>query len=815
MSDHHTTTRAQRPAARSARQHRPTLLSLAAAAMLAAALGVQAQPASRDIDIPAQPLDKAIAALARQAGVRILFSTDLTENKQAPALKGSLTLQQALERLLAGSGLVLRATGDGGFTVAQQPPSTPAATPASTLPEVRVQAQSGQPGAVSIGYLPVRPSTGGNKLDLTIREQANVINIVPRESFEDRGATTVHQALETVAGIRPVSPAYTSGSGGIRSRGFENADVFVNGARLGAFGHPLDVANIEQLEVLKGPASIQYGLSDPGGTLNIVTKRPIAQPLAQARVIAGSFSSYRAELDVGGALGSGSNLLTRLNVAVEDNDEHRDFDKTRRFFIAPAVTWLIGNDTTLDLEFNYLRNRYRFNRGLGADPYILALPFGRSFGEPNQPLSINRSYSYFSNLEHRLGGSDWKLRQRIGYLRVDSDTFEVNNDIGPPDAAGDISRTYFDSFGRDRFYTVQHELAGAFETGAVRHKAVVGLEFSKSDFGYGFYSNADPARELAPINVFNPSYGGYVFPPRSELSDGGFPPEHYGNRVAALYADWQSALSPRWKLLAGLRYDRTRGFYETLDRSVNYGAGRANGLSPRAGVVWTPRPALDVFANYSTGFKPQIFADAAGTLFTEPEASRQTEAGLRYEFVPGRLRATASVYAITKRNVQVPDPADPTGTRSTLSGEQKSDGFELELAGAITPRWDITAGFARVDARVTKDTNAANLGSKLVDAPRNHLALFTKHSLGELLPGAWVGYGLARVDERVSSFFNPAFLLPAYTRHDLALGYGAGALKAQLNVGNVTGERIYYTHGNNIHLQPGRNVKATLEYRFE
>jgi iron complex outermembrane recepter protein len=686
-------------------------------------------------------------------------------------------------------------------------PDSAASAPATTLQPVVVTGSA----EGSQGYLPVKPSAGGNKLELNLREQANVVNLVPRQLLEDTGATTVHQALETVAGIRPVAPAYTSVSTGIRSRGFESNDTFVNGIRLGAFGHPVDTANIESLEVLKGPASIQYGLTDPGGTLNITTKRPVAMPLARGRFIAGSDEGYRTELDVGGALGPAA--ATRLNLAYEDSREHRDFDRRKLFLFAPAASFTFGADTTLDLEFNYLRNQFRFNRGLPPFDFILTLPRRFSFQEPNQPLSDQTSTSFFSTLEHALGSSGWKLRQRIGVMNTNAEVNEINTDYDSIDGSGIADRTYFDTDQRDRYWTVQHELAGEFSTGSVKHKLLVGIEFSKTDFGYSFFGVADPADEIPPLDVRNPSYGGYRFPTRAELINA-FPGEHYGNRIAALYADWHATLSPQWKLQAGVRADEARGFYEYLDGSFDYGAPKTRGVSPRAGIVFTPQPATDVFANFSTGFVPQIFADSAGTVFSDPEKSRQIEAGLRHEFVPGRLRGTAAVYRITKRNVQVPDPADPTGRSNRLSGEQQSKGFELELAGAVTPQWDLSAGFARVDAKVTQDTVAANVGNELVDAPRNHLALFTKYRLGALLPGAWVGYGLARVSDRVSSSFNPAFRLPAYTRHDLVFAYATGPLGVQLNLGNVGDERIYYTHGNNIHLQQGANAKLTVDYRF-
>jgi iron complex outermembrane receptor protein len=213
------------------------------------------------------------------------------------------------------------------------------------------------------------------------------------------------------------------------------------------------------------------------------------------------------------------------------------------------------------------------------------------------------------------------------------------------------------------------------------------------------------------------------------------------------------------------------------------------------------------------GFSPNLFADSAGNIFDTPEKSRQIEVGVRHEIIPDRLRATASVFSITKRNVQTPDPNDPTGNRSVLTGEQRSDGLEFELAGAINSAWDVTLGYAYTDARTTEDNNASQIGLPLVDAPEHHVTLWTKYRL-EGLPGGWVGYGLAHASDRRSSSANADFRLPSYIRHDLAVGYADGPWSYQLNLGNVSNERVYYTHGNNIHLQPGRNARVSVSYRY-
>ncbi|WP_157270702.1 TonB-dependent siderophore receptor [Azohydromonas aeria] len=802
----------------------PAPLALAAAMTLALAAGhapqAQAQAQTQGgtasaaapiaISIPAQPLGQALNELARQANLQMTFPAALVAGKTAPAIVGRFTVREALQQLLAQQDLTFSI--DAATVVIT---ATPAASSAATLPPVTVAAGAfvDSSSTRSVGLLPVRPSAGLSRLPVTVREQAQTIQIVPRESLADRGVLSIHEAVETIAGVRPVSPAYSSRSAGIRSRGFESYDTYINGIRISGFGVPVESANVDSVEVVKGPASVQFGLGEPGGALNIVTKRPVAKPLATAKVTLGSFDTKRVEMDLGGAVDDERRVLSRLNVSAEDSDAHRDFDRNRRFSIAPAITWLVSDHTTVDLEVGYLRNDYRFNRGLPPRSFILGLPFDFSTGEPNQPLSDNESLNLFYALQHNLGDGRWSLRQRLGAHRTRSNSFEINSGVGDIDGAGNLSRNFIASNQRENSWVLQHEVHGAFEMAGLQHRALFGFEVGHSGREYGFRGVADPSRDLPALNVFRPVYGGYAFPSGTELKDS-YPPETYGNRFQALYADWHTTFSPQWRAMFGLRLDRTQGYYRTTDKSVNYGAADSRGVSPRLGVVWTPAPRTDVFGNLSTGFSPNLFADSAGNLFDTPEKSRQFEIGVRHELVPDRLRATASVFTITKRNVQTPDPSDPTGNRSVLAGEQRSEGFEFELAGAVNRRWDVSLGYAYTDARTTRDSNASQVGVPLVDAPRHHLALWTKYRLDNSLQGWWVGYGLARVSDRRSSSANADFRLPAYTRHDLALGYAAGPWAYQANLGNLTEERVYYTHGNNIHLQPGRNVRVSATYNF-
>lgn len=686
---------------------------------------------------------------------------------------------------------------------------TPAAT--GELPASVVTGKSESP------YLPIEISTG-SRLSLPPREQVNVINTVTRQSMEDRGASSISEALDLTQGVRIVSPAYTSSSLGIRSRGFESFDTFINGLRVGAFGVTFDGVSIDRLEVLKGPAGVQYGLAEPGGTLNVVTKRPVADPLLRLRGQVGSFDFYRGELDMGGAIpGTDGRILTRFNFAAENGGGFRDFDDSQRVAFAPALQFRLTENTTLDIEVNYNRDEFIFNRGLTPHPYILDLPVERSLMAPDLPLSTTDNFSAFYTLEHAFGETGWKARQRFGYFSSQGTNYEINLLVNNIDAFGNIDRSYKNSFRDNTFWTFQNEVEAAFTTGSVEHKAVAGFEFSYTDFGYGFFDPADPSEDIGPLNVFNPDYRPYTYAERSELVER-WPAERYGNDISALYFDYQLKPWEKLKILGGARFDWTTGYYETIDGTTDYGAGDAFGFSPRVGAVFTPVAPLDLFANYTTGFSPNMWAlDAAGNYLDnpDPEIGEQYEAGFRYEVVPNRLRAGFAVFSLAKQNVAVPDPADPTGTRSILVGEQTSEGVEFDLTGKILPGWDVALGYAYMDARTTADTDPTQVGLPLVDAPENHVTLWTRYQIQDgPLRGLWGGYGFTYVDDRRSSFANADFTLPSYVRHDVGVGYTKDTWTAQLNVQNLGDEQIFFTHGNNIHVQPPLNLRFSITKEF-
>lgn len=666
--------------------------------------------------------------------------------------------------------------------------------------------------AVVPAYLPEEVKSA-SRLELSPRDFVQTVNVVTSEEMRDRGIVTMNEAVETITGVRPVSGVYSTQdvTTGIRARGFENRFSYINGLRFQAFGIPVETQMVDTLEVLKGPGGVVFGQGDPGGSLNITTKRPVADPFTELGYRYGSNDDYRMTLDTTGPLFSNAAtdgdpaLLYRFNAAYDSGNSYRDFVDYERVLVAPAFTVNLSPDTTLDFSYSYLKEDFLFDRGLPAYPIALDVHRGLFTGDPGMPRSWTENHLAFWNLEHRFN-DDWKVVQRFGLVRQSGESFELSS-YSPANGMGSdglFPRDAYLGVADNTYWQIQHEVHGAFELAGLPNKMVLGVEYAHTKFGYSFsYINPEP------FNLYNPIYGRYNFnAPASAI----YPFESYGDSLWALYWDHQIELDPTFKVVAGLRADWSDGYYDSIYDTATTDRDKI-GLSPRIGAVWQPTESVDLFTSYSQTFVPNVFADGTGTVF-DPEEGEAFEAGFRKRVLNDRLQFSGAIFHITKQNVLNPDPTDPTGLRQILNGEERSQGFELEAKGELAPGWTLATGYAYLDAIITESTSYP-VGLPLIDAPEHSLNFFTRYQVQSgWAKGAFAGYGLIYAGDRRSSYDNPTFELPSYVRHDAVVGYEKDAWQFQLTLENLFDEDYYETHGNNIFPQDGFNASASVTYTF-
>lgn len=671
-----------------------------------------------------------------------------------------------------------------------QTAESPSVAP-KTLPKVWVEAAE-DPAYTS------SQATTGTKTQTPLLDVPQTINVITRELIEDRGATRLRDALETVPGVM-LSTGYGGlDSGQVYSRGFFAETVYRDGFRDFAFSSPHDIAAFERIEVLKGPASVLYGSNEPGGAVNYVTKRPEFDSSYQLKLNAGSFNTRRVEGDATSSLGGSDRFAYRVVVAYEDSESHRDFVKFENKLIAPSATWRMSDATTMTLLLEYLEHEYTFERGFTPDPQMLQLPIDRFLDEPGQNYNKIESRRGVLSLDHRLS-DDWQLRAAASYLEPEARKLAFYPlGVGADGRTLDRSYDYDETFSHD--WAVQLEAVGSVETGAMDHTLLVGAERSYYTYDYWF----GPFDINSTIDILDPQYGLIAPPAALFVPTWG---SRYGARTDAIYIQDQLDLGERWKVLAGARYDRSDLFYEDSILEVQmFPPQTQSRVSPRAGLVFKPTAHSSLYTSYSTSFKPQLFNARPDGSVPKPEVGKQIEIGWKQEWATSA--ATLAVFEIRKRNVSTTDPDDPFLTIQT--GEQRSRGVELEVQGNLTPTLEFTGGLALLDAEVSDD-EAIPVGDKLANAPRRQGNVWLKYTpRGEL--GWFVGGGLLYASERQATLPNNGVRLPEATRLDMLAGYEGDGWSAQLNGRNLTDRKLYDSWGSFFIPQPGRSFQATVSF---
>jgi len=653
-------------------------------------------------------------------------------------------------------------------------------------------------------YVPTEASV--TRLDVPLRDTPRSIQVVPQQVIEDQAATRIGDALRNVSGV-----VRTGGFAGTADqftvRGFFLRNIFRDGFRDPTFSI-IETANIERIEVIKGPASVLQGNLEPGGAINVVTEQPLAMPRYEAQLQAGSFGFIRPTADLTGPLTDAGDLRYRLNLAYEGSDGFRDLDQdVERFFAAPVLAWDITDDTTLTLEFSYIDSERPFDRGLlasGRD--IVDIPVRRFLGEPDDFYELEE-FSAGYRLEHQFN-DQWGIRNAFRFLSSDTVDFRAEP-LSLDEATGDLSRNFRSNDDLSRTYLLQTEVNGQFSTGSLEHNVLLGFDLSRVTGG-GTQSRL-PGGLTPSINIFNPVFN-QVTPPRfAELTN--VVRDNF-NRTDSLgiFAQDQIQLTDQLQLLLAGRLD----FVE--QRSENNLTGASDSQSPTAfspsiGLLYRPIEPLALYGSFSRSFQPNFGTDIDGN-FLDPERGTQYEVGLWAELLDGNLIANLAAYHINLSGLATFDAA--TGSL-VPTAEQRSRGIELDLSGEILPGWNVIASVGYIDAEYTEEFFGLEPGSRVDNVPEYTASLWTTYEIqtGDL-QGLGFGAGVFHVGERAGDF-GDSFDLPGYWRTDAAVFYNRDNWRAAINIQNLFDVR-YFTANNfgRVAIEPGAplTVIGTLSVEF-
>ncbi|WP_122259766.1 TonB-dependent siderophore receptor [Pseudomonas syringae] len=648
------------------------------------------------------------------------------------------------------------------------------------------------------GYRATRSATA-TKTDTAIQDIPQSISVVPASVLKDLGSNSVERALEFAGGV-----SKQNNFGGLTLyeysiRGFTTSEFYKDGFSANR-GYPAtpDAANIERIEVLKGPAASLYGRGDPGGTVNIVTKKPQREAFTTLQTSAGSWDRYRTALDVNTPLDEEGRLLSRVNLAVEDNNSFRDHVESKRVFVAPSFSWQLNPDTSLLVETEFVRHKSTFDRGVVA-PNNKWSGVSRStfLGEPDDDIDNDNNMVQFA-LDHQLSDV-WSLRLASHYKQGEMSGFA--SEARPLNADGrTVNRRYRERDNNWHDSITQLELRGHFDAIGLEHEVLIGTEYEN-------YRKNERVTTIAgspyAIDIYKPVYGQ---PKPNGARSGTDFYEHIESR--ALNLQDQIVFTDKLRGMIGARYEH---FDQQInDFTTNATSGqRHDAFTQRAGLLYQLTPQVGLFANASTSFKPNNGLDAAGKTF-DPEEGIGYEAGIKSELFDNRLSTTLAAFHIEKENVLALDPGTDT---NRAVGKARSQGFDLQFTGQITDAVRIIGAFAYIDAEVTKGDRTIPAGSRILGVAKHSGSLLSVYEFQEgVLRGSDVGAAYTYVGDR-SGQSGTDFELPAYQTVDLLAHYKASEnVTVGLNLNNIFDEKYYERSYSNYWVAPGepRNFTVSL-----
>lgn len=664
--------------------------------------------------------------------------------------------------------------------------------------------------------------------EFTRLEQPVADLVLDEEVLAAAGVTDLDQALDLSASV-----ARQNNFGGLWNsfaiRGFagdENlpSGYLVNGFNAGrGFGGPRNLAGVESVEVLKGPRAALFGRGEPGGTVNLVTKRPKATQAGEVKLTAGRYAHRRADLDYNQPLSDAAGL--RVVGYFEDSESFRDTVETRRYGANPSFAWRPSEAGRFVYELEYSHQEVPFDRGvLAVDGQLGRIPPSRFLGEPGDGPIEARTLGHQLEYQHELN-DQWSLLVGANLRDTSLEGFSTE-----PELAANRQQLLVDGRNltrqrRSRDYDADYrvlraELSGEFRTGGLRHRVLIGVDADQFENDQVFLRARAPTLASRPtpqqqqaIDIFAPVYGRFPLPTPGPLTDRLETQESRG-----IFLQDQISLTDRFEVRLGARFD---DYEQTLEdraarRTVRQTESR---VEPQFGAVFKATDRLSWYAGYGRNFRPLSGADFAGRPF-EPNTSTSIETGLSFESADGAWSGTAGIFRTMQDNILVADPVNAGFSRA--GGEAESRGVEVDLQGRLDSGLGVWFSYAYIDAEVSGDVLDPNFalpvraGSPLINIPEHSLSLQVTQELQLAGRPLTFGGGAMFVDDRLGET-GTTFELPSYTIVRVFATYDlTSAFSLRADIDNLTDETYYTNSFSRLWVQPGapRNIRVSAMLRF-
>lgn len=721
------------------------------------------------------------------------------------------------------------------------------------LPTVDVMGRREQSYKNSVSFV-------GTKTATALKDVPQSIGYVTKELVLDQGAITVNDVVKNISGVNQYSAYNDFSIRGFRSLGNLNSGNLLNGMRgLTPLFRQSSLANIERVEVIKGPASALFGNAAPGGVVNRVTKKPLDVARRSVSLTAGSFNTSNVYGDFTGPLNEKKSLLYRLNLGYENTDGFRDLQGLTTFIVAPSFTYILSDRTQLNADITYNNNMGKLDRGLAihGDGDLFSVPFNSTQSAASDFMSENTFNLSFA-LSHQLAKGLLFNSTYLysSYLENTEEHAQQHAYQSTIDGKQDFSKVEMRFEKRHRHITsnnFNNYLTWDVATGALKHKLLLGYDYFNTAIAPGLSSLSASGYLLKNGTVVdkfdvkkkddyqldasgNPRTNVPSFDLNSTLGNriqdvtkyiyktGAGNPNGQGSAVRSYSNGVYLQEQLRWGRLQTLLSARVEWFTDVTKNAKGIEKKTTQtAFIPRVGLVYALTPSTNVYASWIRGFEPQSVAiqsdPETGGPF-DPMKSELWEVGAKGEYLNKRLSVTTSVFRIRKNN-SLYSAGDPVNPKLRVAvGEEVSRGVEFDVSGRILPYWSITANYSYNIAEITKAApGTKDLNIQRPGTPRHAANLWTKFIIPSgALRNLGMGLGINGVSAREGQVGRRAQLVtyPGYSLLNLALYYKVRDMQLQLNWNNVLNKQYYISGFDRFRSFPGApsNINLTATYRF-
>ncbi|SHL95612.1 iron complex outermembrane recepter protein [Chryseobacterium carnipullorum] len=688
------------------------------------------------------------------------------------------------------------------------------------------------------------------------------ISTVSKELINDRQAFQLSDAVKMASSVTPVS-YYNQFS--IRGIAQNEEGTIINGMRTRQyyFMQPM-TTNLEKIEVIKGPASAVLSSVDPGGSIVLVTKKPLKTPSKEVSMSVGSFSTIRSSLDFTGPLNKEKTLLYRLNAGYAQAQSFRDIQSQKSVLISPSISYIPNDRTAINVEMIYSDLNGKIDRGqpiFGATDGMTDLrstPVSFNLGAINDYFK-SKELIIMSNFTHRMTD---KISINASYMKQTwkedlqehrtTNAFAVNAENKPiPILAG------MQMVQRNQFWNTDNlnaYLVFNLNTGPVQHKILAGYDLISTHKYKGGAQNTARGyllKDGKTTSSYNPQNADAyqmvtingITMPKPNVEHFNLANPVYSIKNPEEYVFSKTALTPalirsngmyiqdqinwnRFNLFLSLRQEWFQDI--TRYKENNEIVVKDSKLIPRLGLTYHVNENINVYASYTEGFQPQSntaslapVAIPEGRAF-DPLKSKSKEIGMKADFFNKKIHIDFAIYEIRQQNIllNANDPSEPD--RLVTRGQERSRGFEMDIIGNVLPQWQVFASYGYNDARIVDDINPALIGARKQNTPFHSANIWQKYSFdsfGEssFLEDIAIGVGVQYSGNKVP-MYNRSFLVPEYTLFDAALYYTPkqGPVRIAFNVNNIFNRTYWLGAQNYLRLFPGapRNAMLTAVYKF-